>query len=838
MREAIHKHDSIIQRSVEENSGRLIKERGEGDSHFCVFTDANDALRAAIQIQKELPLQEWGIGAQIQVRMSLHTAQAEPHGGDYYGRDVNRCARIRSAAHGSQILVSDITRDATEGFDFLDLGLHRLMDLSEQQRIYQVLAPDIAREFPPLRSLNAIRHNLPVQLTSFIGREKELEELRTLAPRPRLISILGPGGAGKTRIALQLAAESVDQVKGGVWFVDLSPIQDPSALSQKVIEDLFIKVGVDDPGDAIAAHFQGDPMLLVLDNCEHVAHEAAVFVQRLLKSSSTVSVIATSREPLNVAGEHAYRLPPMDVKVEKAESLEEITHLDSVNLLLERARLRGFEEVLRNTRPQTILDLCKKLDGIPLALEQAAANLGVLTPDVMLARLDQQLTVLRIDDEGVEARHRTISAAIDWSFDTLTDEERTLFLDLAVFVGGWTLEAAESICDAPRVLLTMQSLVAKSLVWPEVTAHGDRRFRFLETVREYANEKGGPQTHDIRDRHLAYYSHLSKLANEAGLDAEDGKWSRILDTNYPNIAAALNRAIVDPKQAVEGLEFAVSLGKYWLRRGSLRDGGNWFQRAVDGAPHAPEALKADAINMLGIFAWYQGKLNAARIAFQTSLEIWRDAGKMSMVGAALNNLALVALQDSDTASAKGLLFEAADVFEKQNDDAKLTQALGNMAMLESREGNRDAAINLEERALRIHRRLQDRQSLGICITNLLGLYAERNDLKSHIELIEESLEIASSIESPAVTAASLDVVARLACDSQDYVLAAKLVGIASRIQEDPNMDDGSRKFRDDLRAEVQQAMGRRAFKTAFDKGYLTSESQAISLAVDFVKTLD
>jgi len=409
MRVAIQRHDAIVKNAVEQNGGQLIKERGEGDSHFCVFPDAGGAIRAAITIQQRMPHEEWETGAPLVVRMSIHTAHAEPHGGDYYGRDVNRCARIRGAAHAGQILTSDTTRESVEGFDFVDLGLHRLRDLSEQQRIYQLLDPEIQREFPPILSLNVVKHNLPVQLTSFIGREKELDDLRKLAMGPRLISILGPGGAGKTRTALQLAAESIDHVKGGVWFVDLSPIQDGSTLTQKVIEDLYIRVGADEPDAAVAAHFQGEKTLLLLDNCEHVARDAAVFTEKLLRSAPGLCVIATSREPLGVTGERAYRLPPMDVKADKVETLDDISHLDSVRLLLDRAQAKGYEEVLQSANPKTVLDLCKKLDGIPLALEQAAANLGVLSPEMMVGGLDERLAILIIGDGSGGARQLTLS---------------------------------------------------------------------------------------------------------------------------------------------------------------------------------------------------------------------------------------------------------------------------------------------------------------------------------------------------------------------------------------------------------------------------------------------
>jgi predicted ATPase/class 3 adenylate cyclase len=839
MRAAILRHDHIVRIAVEANGGQLIKERGEGDSHFCVFPTPEGAVRAATAIQERMPKEEWETGAPLVVRMSIHSAQAEPHGGDYYGRDVNRCARIRGAAHAGQILVSDITRDQVQEFDFLDLGLHRLNDLSEQQRIYQVLAPELQREFPPIKSLNAVKHNLPVQLTSFIGREKELEELRKLAWGPRLITILGPGGAGKTRTALQLAAESIEQVKGGVWFVDLSPIQDPSTLGQKVIEDLHVRVGADDPDDAIAAHFQGEKTLLVLDNCEHVAREAAVFADKLLKKCPDLFIISTSREPLGVSGERAYRLPPMNISADKAQTLDDISHLDSVQLLLDRARAKGHEEVLQQSKPQVVLELCKKLDGIPLALEQAAANLGVLSPEAMLSRLDERLNVLRIDDEGVEARHRTLSAAIDWSYETLTEPERELFLDLAVFVGGWTLEAAESICTKPKVLDLMQRLVSKSLVWPEATERGDRRFRLLETMREYALEKRSTMPHGLEERHLAYFSHLAKVGDQAGLDAEDGKWARALDADYTNVTTALNRAIISKESAFEGLDLAVSLFSYWTRRGYLREGGNWLQRAIDAAPGAPTELRGDALNMLGIFAWYQGNLVSADFALRSSLELWKDLGNDAKSGATLNNMAILALERDNEPEAMQLMREAAVTFERLSDDSRLSQVLGNIGMLEGSRGRYEEAIALQEKSVKICRRLQNRESLGIQITNLLGLYAETGGLDRYLNLMEESLAIARVVGSPTVTSITLDLMGFLARSKGESVIAAYFLGAAkvAAASMGAEISLNSEPFRRRLHENLQTDLGRETCRQEVAKGMATTTIQALDAAEEFLRSI-
>jgi len=839
MRLAIHRHDQIIQKAIDSNGGQLIKERGEGDSHFCIFTSPDDAVRAAIQIQKHLPQEQWETGAPLVVRMSIHSAHVEPHGGDYYGRDVNRCARIRAAAHGGQILVSDSARDAVQSFDFLDLGLHRLNDLSEQQRIYQVIAPDLQREFPPIKSLNAVKHNLPVQLTSFIGREKELEELRKLRMGPRLISILGPGGAGKTRTALQLAAESVEDVPGGVWFVDLSPVTDGSTIPQKVVEDLYVRVGADDVDEAIAAHFRSEKSLLVLDNCEHVARDAAVFVEKLLRNAPNVYVIATSREPLGVAGERSYRLPPMSVTTDSVESLDDISHLDSVRLLLDRATSKGSDEVLNQSSPSTILELCRKLDGIPLALEQAAANLGVLSPETMLQRLDERLSILSIEDEGVQARHRTLSAAIDWSYDALSEEERNMFLDLAVFSGGWTLQAAEAICEQPKVLDLLQRLVAKSLVWPEATARGDRRFRLLETMREYALEKRSILPPSLQRRHVAYYSHLAKVAEAAGLDDENQKWLHALDADYSNITVALNRACDDEANGVDGLELAVALYRYWFRKGYQRQAANWYQRTMDAAPTTSPELRAEALNCLGIFSWYENKLESARNAYEASLTIFTELSNYTKVGSVLNNLAILAIQKDDRAEAKRLMHLATNAFETSGDDPRLTDALGNLGMLESAEGNLLAATELVERAVKIARRLRDKLVLGHQLTNLLGLYADGGLLAQHLNLLEECIELAKDAESPHLCAMTCDVVASLANSCGNNEFSARMIGAAigaeSRLEGQGSALENE--FREKLVRKLQSDLGRQAYRKEIRVGSAMAMEQSLLAAKTYVESI-
>lgn len=844
MRLDVRALDEMFEGVVRASGGCVLKERGEGDSHFCVFTNPRSALQAAVHLQRLLATHPWQIGAPLKARMGIHSALTEPSGDDYYGPEVNRCARIRSAGHGGQVLVSqgafDGLKGESSGWSLHDLGLHRLLDLSEPQRIYQVQAQGLKEKFAPLRSLNAVKHNLPVQLTSFVGRESELRELHGLLDESRLLTLLGPGGAGKTRIALQLAAESIDSGEAGVWFVDLSSLRDGSKLAQKVVEELYISAGPEEPIRAVVGNFQAQRALLLLDNCEHLAREAAVFADRVLKECPNLRVLATSREPLGVAGERTYRLPPMGIQAEDAATWEEIIRLDSVRLLYDRTRARGYERVLTEAKPSVIVELCRQMDGIPLALEQVAANLGVLSPEAMLGRLNERLSLLTMREEGVQDRHQTLPAAIDWSYDALADDERALFLDLAVFVGGWTLEAAEAICESRQVVDLMSRLVAKSLVSPEVNRFGSRRFRLLETIREYTLEKRSPIPDSVCERHLGYYGHLAKIAERAGLDADDGHWSKALDADHSNILAAMNWAISHPSVAVEGLTLANNMYRYWLRRGYLREAATWLQNAIEAAPQAPDEIRAEALNILGIFAWYQAQLGPAQVALEASLAIWQTLGNNSRIGATLNNLALLANEREQPDRAIELLRNAIEMFEAVTDDERLSNALQNLSQFERRRGNLAEAISLGERALKLRRRMPDRLALAIIMVNVLGLYADAGRaLSDTLDLLEDALTIAREVENPDLSSSVLDVVAFLARENEDLTVAAFLVGAAGGAMNETGirLSDYTQEFRERLAQCLQKDMGRQSFRAERDKGASTPIGEALKIAQEYVNAL-
>ncbi|MEA2552753.1 MAG: hypothetical protein QOJ65_929, partial [Fimbriimonadaceae bacterium] len=432
MRAAMARLDQIVESTVSGCNGQLLKQRGEGDSHFAVFGKASEAAETSVEIQKALAAEDWGELGHLRIRIAISTGEADHRDGDYYGPGVNRCARMRGAAHGGQILISHAVQQAIKdslpfGCSVMNLGEHRFRDLLEPERVYQLLADGLPRDFPALKSIDASRNNLPVQLTSFIGREKEVSQLHTLLKKSRLVTLTGAGGCGKTRLGLQVAADFVNELDDGVWFVELVGLTDGRLISQTIAEAMHLSLTGDNPLESLLAELKDLSCMLVLDNCEHLVRDAAAVAARVLKECRRVKLFATSRERLAVTGEQVFLVPPLDCDLRGQDAtLEHVAGLDSVKLLRERAASRTSDQILTEDSAAAVAQLCKRLDGIPLAIEQAASNLPYLSPAQILDRLEQHLSILATDEDDIDPRHRTLQATIDWSYEMLSAAEKLL----------------------------------------------------------------------------------------------------------------------------------------------------------------------------------------------------------------------------------------------------------------------------------------------------------------------------------------------------------------------------------------------------------------------------
>lgn len=658
MQEALRKHDEILSTVFSEHGGVVIKHRGEGDSFFVVFSVPSDAVRAVSTVQKKLVGTEWPTPEPVRVRMALHTGEAEFRDGDYYGPAVNRCARMRATAHGGQVILSGTTAQLVEGqlssdITLLDLGAHRLKDLSKPEQVFQLLSPGLPEKFPPLRSLLNRQHNLPVQSTPFIGRETELKQLHERLHQTRLLSLLGPGGAGKTRLSLQLAAESAEQFPDGSWLVELAPLQNHSLLDQSIASIFGLKEqNHHSLQEVLTNYLQFKQMLLVLDNCEHLIEQCALFAANIIQKCPGVKMVFTSREPLNITGETIWRISSLSMpNPEDDLSIEYLLKYEAVQLFVDRARSvqHGFNVTLQNA--SAIVDICNRLDGIPLALELAAARVKSLTVEQIAGRLKESFRLLSGGDRTRLPRQQTLRALIDWSYDLLNEQECIMLRRSSVFAGSFRLEAAEAICsgegvDEFEVIDLLSQLVDKSLVISE-EREGVSRYRLLTTIQQYGQEKltEAGERGVLLEKHCDYYLAYIELT-AAGLHtphmqgATIKEWALELDNlrvamDWSQLAAATDSTKLDKA----GRLISAS-SNFWTMLGLSREGNgrlkNWLESPSSTAFPNTRTNALLVASSLSFYTSYE----QAFLYIQEGLESARKLGIPQTIARALYYMAL------------------------------------------------------------------------------------------------------------------------------------------------------------------------------------------------------
>src|SRR6266545_3377885 len=599
MKSALAQHDLILHEAIESNYGHVIKTTGDGIHG--VFEKAIGAVNATLAAQHMLQTSEVLKTSEVslRVRMGLHTGEAELRAGDYFGQALNRAARIMSVGYGGQILLSAVTADLARDHlpanaSLLDLGEHRLKDLIRAEHIFQLIAPDLPQEFPALQSLNTLPNNLPLQLTSFIGREREMQEARKLLSSSRLLTFIGPGGTGKTRLALQFAAEQLSEFRDGVWLVELAPLTDPTLFISTIASTLGLReVQGISITNIVLDYLRAKLLLLILDNCEHLVEASAQIADQLLHTCPQLKIIASSREALGLAGETVYRVPSLSLPqdfaqggISAAEDGDGSTHYlmryEATRLFIERATKAEQRFKLTDHNASSIAKICTRLDGIPLAIELAAARVKLFTPEQIAERLDDRFKLLTGGSRTALPRQQTLRALIDWSYQTLNETEQKIFRRLAVFSGGWTFEAAEAVVGESDALEGLLGLVNKSVVTVE-EQDGQSRYRFLETIRQYAMEKllESGEAVDARNRHLAHFMEYIRRAEEHFVTAQRPIWLNRLEVEHDNIRSALGWALEsDPGSA---LQMVGSLAVFWLSHSYLSEGCNWCQAAISRA---------------------------------------------------------------------------------------------------------------------------------------------------------------------------------------------------------------------------------------------------------------
>jgi predicted ATPase/class 3 adenylate cyclase len=654
--DVLAEHRRLVREAVARHGG--VEVDTQGDAFFVAFSRATDAAAAASDAQRSLAR---GV---VRVRMGLHTGEPTVTEEGYVGMVVHHAARIMGAGHGGQVLLSQPTRELLDpGFELRDLGEHRLKDLSAPQRLYQLGDG----EFPPLKALH--QTNLPIQATPLIGREPELGELAERLGEHRIITLLGPGGTGKTRLALQAAAEAVESFEHGVWWVPLAPVADP----ERVESAIAGAIGADGP---LPEYLRPQQALLLIDNFEQVV-EAADRVAALIAAAPRISVVVTSREPLRIQGEFRYEVDPLE-------------EADAVALFVERARAvdAGF------TPDGAVAEICRRLDGLPLAVELAAARVGLLSPPDLLARLDRALPLLTGGARDAPERQQTLRATIEWSYALLDETERRLFAELSVFAGSFTLEAVERVCGAD--LDALQSLVQKSLVrrW------GSGRFGMLETIHEFALERldGSPNSEDVRRRHAEFFLEVAKSANlSAALEVPEQRLD-IAILEQENLRGALDWAIA--RDEIElGLRLAEALEQFWVTH-DPREGVRWFSTLLEH-PRALRTLpdvRANALRAYGSSAHIAGNPAQAEKVWEQSLALFDELADEHGRAVLLHRLSISAMIRGDLGRARELVDASHEIHTRTGNLWGQTQTVGTLGAISREEGHQEDAFELLERS--------------------------------------------------------------------------------------------------------------------------------------------
>ncbi len=787
MRPALARHDAIARSSVEAHHGEIVKMTGDG--LHAVFEDPLDALRATVQLQVALLEAQASFGLPMRIRCGLHAGISHKRDNDYYGTAVNRAARVMGAAHGGQMLVSHavairIGDRLPGGVALRDLGTVRLRDLADPERLYQVLHPGLPAEFPPLRSLEGTPNNLPHALSSFIGHDRDIADIRRRLAGSRLVTVLGVGGLGKTRIALQVAADHLEDFADGVWVVDLGRVGKGRRVAQAAASAMSV---VERPGhpveEALARHVKDRSLLVVLDNCEHLGEASAALARLLLASGPGVKVLATSREPLRLAGESSYLLPPLSVPgprqaVEPAAALE----FEAVRLFVERASAAQPAFALAADNIPLVAAICHRLDGVPLAIELAAARVRSITVEEIALRLKDRFRLLTGGDPTAVPRQRTLRAMIDWSHDLLPEPERVLFRRLATFAGGWTLDSAETVCadaGAARedIVDTLSRLVEKSLV----QTGADGRYRMLETVRDYAAERlaAAGEADALRERHFAHYAALAEESRPHMTGPDQAAWQSRLDAELENLLHAHDWAGSFPASALAGLALVGWLKFYWINRGLLELG----HRVTLEALARPAAAERAAPRCRGLFhagqiCYVMGRYADARAWLEESLSIARELGEPRSVAAVLQPLGMSALGEGDLVAAHGCLEEALAMARGRTDRRELAAALNALAQLHRVEGALAEAHPLYEEVLAIARDLQDRESETIVQLNRAMVTLARGDLARSRAILGEAAALADTLASPRIDQCVLEACGGLAAMGEQWESAARLFAAA------------------------------------------------------------
>ena len=749
MRTALARHDAIMRESIELGEGHVFKTIGDA---FCAaFPDACGAVKAALNAQLSLASEPWPGMDPIRVRMAIHTGEAESRDSDYFGPPLNRVARMLNLGHGGQTLLSlaaySLVQDQDLGsIAYKDLGEHRLKDLQRPEHVYQLQHPLLQETFRPLRSLDTLPNNFPQQVTSFVGRDRELRSIKRLMGQSRLLTLTGAGGTGKTRLALQAAVDLLDPSGDGSWIIEFGSITDPALVPQTVATVLGVREEPTKPlSETLLTYLKGKRMLLVIDNAEHLLNPIARLVDQIIRQCPHVQVLATSREPLTVNGEQTYRVPSLTMPdPTKRYKLEDLSKFESVRLFLDRALLANSVFVLNDSNAEPVAQLCHRLDGIPLAIELAAARVRALPVDKIAERLDDRFRLLTGGARTALPRQQTLRAMIDWSYDLLNDQERCIFRRLSVFSGGWTLDSAEQICSDQKIerwdiLDLLQSLLDKSLaIFDEVS----QRYRFSETVRAYGRDAlvALNESTEIRTRHLIHFGQLAQSTEDLLAGPQAVGALAALDAEQRNLRAAIEWGL-EGGDTVQAIQMANCLSTFFQVRGEFTEGASIYQSLVAKVPQDALQERAGALSNLGVLSFRLTQYDSATTALAESLNLFLKLGDDYGAAKAVNTMGVISLQLGDYDAASTSFERALALFKSVGEPRRIAMTLNNLGILAVHNKNLSRARELYNEALALNRKVGNRAFEAGNRTNLADLALREGDAETARRLAREACEM-------------------------------------------------------------------------------------------------
>ena len=838
--EALSAQRAVLRTAISEVRGRELGT--EGDSFFVVFPSAADAVACCAAAQRALAAHDWPDGVAVRVRMGLHTGEPTRHEDGYIGIDVHRAARIAATAHGGQVVMSDVTWQlARPGLpaqlSVRDLGLHRLKDIDVPERILQLAGPGLPAEFPPLRSLGA-QTSLPRPATPLVGRVSDLERLRTTISQPdvRLVTLTGTGGVGKTRLALAAAGSLGAAFPYGVFFVALAAVRDAEVMWKTIAE------GLDAEGDgprAVTEYLGDRQALLVLDNLEQLDGAAQV-VAELLAATPGVVVLVTSRRPLHLAGEHELVVPPLAMP--RDAGVPEVAACEAVQLFVQQADLvrPGFAVTPDNAAD--IAAICRRLDGLPLAIELAAARVKLLAPRALLARLESRLGLGGADRDR-PSRQQTLRATIAWSYDLLGPDLAEVFRRAGVFVGGCDLDALAAVAGAnghaagSDPLDLVAGLADVSLITVTDGADDEPRAGLLEVIREYALERlaEAGDLEETRRRHAGYYAAFAERATEQVHKLEHLVWLDRLEAEHDNLRAALSWSletrVADGERAVTGLRLAQALGPYWYRHGHIPEGRRWLERAIDQASDDAGAPVAQLTHWLGVMLDEQGEPEAALRLFERSLAIWRELGDRDKQARELSSLGVTHRWLGHLDTARSVLEESAAIAREIGSDYRLAGALTNLGQVESEAGHLDRATAVLREALAIDRAQGDLWGMVLDQHSLAVVSLRARRVEEAYEAVSATFDYVASSGDTGTLNAAIELSACIAAESGDGLRAARLAGAseALRAQAGTPIPAPDAALLERFLAPVRATMERAAWDAELAAGRALTQEQAITL---------